>query len=729
MRNWWILAAIAMLAGCTAGAKDAAVPANARGAAKVDGALLATGGNGDDWPAIGYSYLEQHFSPLAEINDRNVGELGIAWFADLPDLRGQEATPVAIDGTIYLSGPWSKVWAFDAATGKRLWEYDPQVPKEVLISACCDAVNRGVAVWKGKVYVGTLDGRLVALDAGTGAQLWSVQTTDPNKPYTITGAPRVVKDMVLIGNGGAEFGVRGYVTAYNAASGAKQWRFYTVPHPTGAADNEASDPILRTARASWSEKGLWKESGGGGTVWDAIVYDPELDLLYIGVGNGSPWNYQLRSDGKGDNLFLGSVVALRPETGEYVWHYQQTPADNWDFTSAQPIVLATMTIGGQDRKVLLHAPKNGFFFVIDRATGKLISADPFVQGINWTTGYDAGGRPALNPDAYYGGTNKPFIGMPGALGAHSWQPMAYSPKTGLVYIPANIAGLPYMPPSGNKDRVAMSLGFNVGMSWSGGVLPRDPAVIKSLIAATKGALIAWDPIARKQAWRVDYGTPWNGGTLATAGNLLFQGSAVGQFQAFAADSGRRLWSIPVQSGVMAAPSTFRVNGEQYVALTTGRGGVFAMAPGKVAGAYNKVPIISRLIVLKRGGKVQLPPAPATTAMPLDPPPSTGTRAQITEGSALYSRYCSVCHGDSAYSSGVNPDLRHSGALADPDTWKTIVIDGALKENGMVSFAPVISPAEAQSVRLYVIDQAHWDKANWQEGNGKGFAVGPHAEPS
>ncbi|MDB5684191.1 MAG: alcohol dehydrogenase [Sphingomonas bacterium] len=734
MARWPFLAATMLAAACTMNAADrqagVAPPAQPsagpalHGAAKVDAALLATGGDGSDWPAVGFSYLEQHYSPLTAINDGNVSQLGIAWSADLPDARGIEATPVVIDGVLYQSGPWSKVWAFDAVTGAKLWEFDPEVPKEKLVEACCDAVNRGVAVWKGKVYLGTLDGRLIALDATDGKQLWSTQTVDPAKPYSITGAPRVVKDMVIIGNGGAEFGVRGYVTAYDSTTGAKKWRFYTVPNPTGAADNEPSDAILKTAAASWSSGGAWKQSGGGGTVWDAIVYDPELDLLYLGVGNGSPWNYELRSEGKGDNLFLGSVVAIRPETGDYVWHYQETPQDNWDFTSTQPIVLATVTIGGQPRKVLLHAPKNGYVFVIDRTNGKLISADPFVEGINWASGYGPDGRPIFNPAAYYGAKDgKFFVGMPGAMGAHSWHPMAFSPKSGLLYIPANLAGLPYGPPSGNKDRTAMALGFNVGLDWGAGALPRDPNMIKAAIAATKGALIAWDPVARKEAWRIPYGTPWNGGALATAGNLLFQGSAVGNFQAFAADTGKPLFSLPVQSGVLAAPATYTVKGEQYIAFATSRGGVFALAPGKVGGAYNRVPNVPRLIVLKIGGKAQLPPLPASEPMVLNPPRSSGTKAQIASGLSLYSRYCSVCHGDSATSGGVNPDLRMSGLLGDAAAWKSVVIDGALRENGMVSFASVLSPSEAQSIRHYVIDQANWDKNVWQKAERAGGGGG------
>ena len=391
-----------------------------------------------DWSNIGFDAKEQRYSPLEQINDGNVDELGIAWFKDLPDARGQEATPIEVDGKLYISTAWSKVFAYDAKTGEELWSYDPGVDGAKAVDACCDVVNRGVAINRGKLFFGTIDGRLIALDANTGARLWETQTTDNSKPYTITGAPRVVKNMVIIGNGGAEFGVRGYVSAYDASDGNLKWRFYTVPNPEGKPDGAASDEIFeKAANATWGDGGNWRESGGGGTVWDSIVYDEDLDQLYFGVGNGNPWNHGLRSGGEGDNLFLSSIVAVNPDTGKYLWHYQETPAESWDYTATQHIIQAEMPIDGKMRKVLYHAPKNGFFFVIDRLDGTLISAEPFVEGINWATGYDMKtGRPIENPDARFYKTGKPFIAIPGALGAHNWHPMSYNPNTGLVYIPA-----------------------------------------------------------------------------------------------------------------------------------------------------------------------------------------------------------------------------------------------------------------------------------------------------
>ena len=691
---------------------SAPAPAGATGVAKVDAAYLTSGGNGSDWAATGYNYQEQRFSPLAQIDASNVGRLGLAWSADLPDARGMEATPIVIDGKLFVTGPWSKVFAFDVLTGKPLWTYDPQVDKAKGVQACCDVVNRGVAAWKGRLYLGTLDGRLIALDATTGKPDWTVQTTDNTKPYTITGAPRVVKDMVLIGNGGAEFGVRGYVTAYDAATGAKKWRFYTVPNPTGAADGEPSDAVLKAkAGSTWSANGQWKQSGGGGTVWDAIVYDAELDQLYIGVGNGNPWNHGLRSEGKGDNLFLSSVVALKPGTGEYLWHYQETPAESWDFTATQPIILATLPIAGKPTKVLMQAPKNGFFFVIDRTNGHPLAADKFVNTVNWADRYGADGRPVETAAARYYRTQKPFVGIPSALAAHNWQPMSFSPKTGLVYIPAQEVGLAYIPPVHPQDSVRQPVGFNVGLDLGDGMLPHDPAAIAGAQKATVGALVAWDPVARKPRWRVQYPVPWNGGTMATAGNLVFQGTALGDFRAYAADTGKQLFSYPVQSGVMAGASTFTVGGRQYVAVTTGRGGSFPLAAGYAGGVSRTVPNIARVLVFKLGGTAKLAPLPAATGTDAALPPSTGTPAQIAEGQALFGRNCQVCHGANAAGGGVIPNLQRAPMLADADAWKSILIDGALKDQGMVSFAQVMTPAQAESVRLYVIDEANWGKTH------------------
>lgn len=712
MRIGSALLAAALLASCSINVVgDDAKKTGATGVAKVDGALLTTGGDGSDWAMTGYNYQEQRFSPLTKVNAGNVDQLGVAWYADMPDARGQEATPVVIDGKLFVTGPWSKVFAFDAATGKKLWEYDPGVSKDKGVQACCDVVNRGVAAWKGRLYVGTIDGRLIALNAESGKPDWSVQTTDNSKPYTITGAPRVVKDMVIIGNGGAEFGVRGYVTAYDATTGKKKWRFYTVPNPTGAKDGEASDAAMEKVSPTWSKNGQWKQSGGGGTVWDSIVYDAELDQLYLGVGNGSPWNHGLRSEGQGDNLFLSSVIALKPETGAYVWHYQETPGETWDFTATQPINLATLTIDGKPRKVLMQAPKNGFFYVVDRTDGKLINAGKFIDVVNWASGYDlASGRPIEHPEARFYKTGKPFVAIPSAIAAHNWQPMSFNPKTGLAYIPAQQVGAGYLNPSSPLD-AAKPIGFNVGQDLGNAMYPRDAATVKAATAGATGSLVAWDPVANKPRWVVKHPVAWNGGTMTTAGNLVFQGTALGEFRAYAADTGKQLFSYPVGTGVMAGAATYLVNGEQYIAILAGRGGALPLSIGYAIGAARDVPNVPRLIVFKLGAKGKLPATTPQDSSLVTLPASTGTPAQIGEGQLLFGRYCQVCHGASAGGGGVLPNLQRSATLGDPVGWKSILIDGALAKNGMVSFAKVMTPEQAQLVRLYVIDEANWAQQN------------------
>jgi quinohemoprotein ethanol dehydrogenase len=720
-----LVVATGLLGACSVNGGDKAAKPVAEGVGKVDGALLTTGGTGRDWAMTGFNYQEQRFSPLTQINDANVSKLGLAWFADMPDARGQEATPIVIDGKLFVTGPWSKVFAYNAATGQKLWEYDPGVNREKGVQACCDVVNRGVAAWKGRLYLGTLDGRLIALNADTGTPDWSVQTTDNSKPYTITGAPRVVKDMVVIGNGGAEFGVRGYVTAYDAATGAQKWRFYTVPNPSGAKDGAASDAAMARVSPSWSKNGQWKQSGGGGTVWDSIVYDAELDQLYLGVGNGSPWNHGLRSEGQGDNLFLSSIVALKPETGEYVWHYQETPAETWDFTATQPINLATLNIGGQQRRVLMQAPKNGFFYVIDRTNGKLINASQFIPGVNWATGYDMKtGRPIENPASRYYRTGKPFLALPSAIAAHNWQPMSFSPRTGLAYIPAQSVGSAYLNPEGPLDQ-RKPIGFNVGQDLGNAMYPRDAKAVKAAIAGATGSLVAWDPVANKARWTVKYPTAWNGGTMSTAGNLVFQGTSLGEFRAYAADSGKQLFAYPVGTGVMAGAATYMVGDQQYVAVLAGRGGALPLSIGYAIGAARDVPNTPRLLVFRLGGTVKLPPAPAGSPAPLPAlPTETATAAQVSEGKALFGRFCQVCHGASAGGGGVLPNLQRSAVLADAETWKSILIDGALKDQGMVSFARVLTPDQAQSIRHYVIDEARWARANLDD---KPTAAAPAAK--
>ena len=676
------------------------VKSQARASADVsDAQIVKADSQPENWPTYGRTYSEQRFSPLRAIDDHNAGRLGLAWYFDLDTHRGQEATPIVVDGVMYFSTAWSKVFALNAATGARLWSYDPRVPRQWGANACCDVVNRGVAVWQGKIYIGTLDGRLIALDAATGKLVWEQLTIDPKWRYTITGAPRIVKGKVIIGNGGAEFGVRGYVSAYDAQTGKRAWRFYTVP---GDPSKPFEQPILAHAAKTWT--GEWWKIGGGGTVWDAIVYDPELDLLYIGVGNGGPWNEKYRSPKGGENLFTCSVVALKPDTGEYVWHYQENAADDWDYDSAEQMILADIPIEGKQRKVLLHAPKNGFFYVIDRENGTLISAKPFTF-INWATGVDMKtGRPIESATARYPQADSPPI-VPGPLGAHSWQPMSYSPLTGLTYIPVNEVGFNYKPEE-NFEFKNSALNFGIDMVAAG--MPQDPNIKKAILDSVKGKLVAWDPVQQKQAWAVERPGPWNGGTLVTAGNLVFEGTAAGRFEAYRADTGEKVWSFDAQTGVMAGPVTYTVNGEQYVAVLAGWGGVFPLVAGEVAFKSGRVRNVSRMLAFKLDGKASLPPLPPLEEPVLNPPASTASAAAIHHGEAVYQRFCSGCHGDVAVSGGVLPDLRYSTTLAS-DRWFKIVRDGEYQSMGMVAFGKEVSQQDAGDIRDYVIFRANQSK--------------------
>ncbi len=660
--------------------------------AGADEARLASG----EWPVHGGTTLEQRFSPLDQINEANVAKLGIAWSARFDTARGQEATPIMVDGVLFVSTAWSKLYAYDAASGRELWRHDPQVPGRFGYSACCDVVNRGVAVADGRVFLGTIDGRLQALDTKKGKLLWSVQTTDQSKPYTITGAPRVFDGKVVIGNSGADLGVRGYVTAYDQATGRELWRFYTVPgDPAGPADNAASDSVLKDkALPSWA--GQWYQYGGGGTVWDAIVYDPEFHALYIGVGNGSPWNRHVRSDGKGDNLFLSSIVALDPDTGAYKWHYQVNPGESWDYTATQPIMLATLKIDGRDRKVLMQAPKNGFFYVIDRETGKLISAKNFVP-VNWATGIDLQtGRPNEVRNVRY--DEGPFTILPGPVGGHGWQPMAYSPQTGLVYVPAihssftfaDDKGFRYRPGAWNMGTAAVGPPDNA--SAINGVMPVDARPENS------AELIAWDPVAQKPRWSVPYPTFPVGGILATAGELIFHGTERGEFKAIRATDGRELWSIKAGTSVSAGPISYAIGGVQYVAVAAGSGGNGALFSRD--GFEQRTMRSGRILVFKLGGTGSLPPDDSAPLLAPRPSNERFTAAQVDHGRAVYMANCVFCH--SGY---VLPDLRRSAALSDGAAWRAIVIDGALEANGMASFRTRLTPEDANAIRAYVNGEA------------------------
>jgi quinohemoprotein ethanol dehydrogenase len=649
-----------------------------------------------EWLSHGRTYSEQRFSPLAQVTAANVKGLGLAWAFDLGVSRGIEATPIVHDGVMYVTGSWNIVHALDARTGAALWSFDPEVDKSRAAVMCCDIVNRGVAIWGDKVFTGTIDGRLIALNAKTGAKIWDVNTIDKSKPYSITGAPRIVKGKVLIGNGGAEFGVRGYLTAYDADTGKQQWRFYTVPgDPADGFENAAMEMAAKTWNGEW-----WK-LGGGGTAWDSMAYDPELDLLYVGVGNGSPWNQNIRSPGGGDNLFLSSIVALRPDTGEYVWHYQTTPGETWDYTATQSIILADLEIGGAPRKVLMQAPKNGFFYVIDRATGELLSAKNFVP-VNWASGVDMKtGRPVENPDARWPGKS-PFFQIPGPLGAHNWHPMSFDPQTGLVYVPAQQIPFAYGDDTSFKDKKG---GWNTGANFVLGMLPNDAATAKALRAMLQGRLLAWDPVKQEARWSVEHFGPWNGGVLSTAGGLVFQGASDAHFAAYNASTGKKLWTFFTQTGVVAPPISYEIDGEQYVSVATGWGGAYALLVGGIIPTGSEAKV-GRVLTFKLGATGELPAiadAPATFPAP---PASTATQETITAGLDAYAANCAVCHGDGAMSSGLVPNLRYSPLLGDAALWKSVVREGARSELGMGDFSGIIDDATSEAIRAWVIAEAN-----------------------
>ena len=656
--------------------------------------LEAAGGEAGNWLSHGRTYDEQRFSPLTAVNAGNVGDLGLAWYFDVPTQRGMEATPVVVDGRMYVTGSWSIVYALDAASGEELWRYDPGVPKSWAQYACCDVVNRGVAVWGESVYVGTLDGYLVALDAATGEERWRVDTIDRKPPYTITGAPRVARGLVFIGNGGADYGVRGYLSAYDAETGELRWRFYTVP---GDPANDFESEALEQAAKSWT--GEWWKYGGGGTVWDSMAYDPELDLLYFGVGNGSPWNQQIRSPEGGDNLFLSSIVAVRPDTGEYVWHYQTTPGETWDFTATQHIILADLEIDGELRKVLMQAPKNGFFYVLDRTNGEFISAEAFIP-VTWATGVDADtGRPVEVPGARY--KEAPFLMLPSGFGAHNWHPMAFSPVESLVYLPAQELPALYMSEGGFE----FTGGFwNSGIDFEVLHMPDDPAVKAEIGKMIRGALVAWDPVAQREVWRYQHAGPWNGGALATAGNLVFQGSLIGEVAAYKADSGERLWTFDAQTGVAAAPISYSADGRQHVAVAAGWGTLFAVFGGEATAAI-QLQNHSRILAFSLGGDKSLPerPAVAVSAVP-EPPPVETSAEQLAAGKDVYYDRCVACHGMNAVSGGLMPDLRHATAETHA-AWDAIVLGGSLRDSGMPAFGGILSKADTDAVHAFVINES------------------------
>jgi quinohemoprotein ethanol dehydrogenase len=691
------LCALSVLAACNRGVDQPAKPA-ALPPAQVDDARLARAdAEPQNWLAHGGNQQAQRYSGLDQINPDSISRLKPAWYLEFDTYRGQEATPIVVDGVIYVTTAWSKVYAVDGKTGKALWQYDPQVPGPAAAKNCCDVVSRGAAVYRGKVYVATYDGRLIALDAAKGQPVWTAQTVDAEGTYTISGAPRVGAGLVFIGNGGGEFGGRGYVSAYDADSGKLVWRFFTTPGNPATPDGAASDDIMASlVQPTWF--GPYDPNRGGGMVWNSIVYDPELDQLYMATGNGYPWPRLYRSAGKGDNLFICSVVAVDARTGKYKWHYQETPGDSWDYDSVADMILADLTINGQQRKALMHTPKNGFFYNIDRRDGKLISAEPFVPGVNWASHVDLKtGRPAVAPQAYY--TNKPVRLSPGEGGGHAWQPTAYSPKTGLMYLQASAnASTRYIPRGSYHYVKGMDyLGLYHFVQHAPNEAPPkpDPGALKP-----ETYLLAWDPVAQKAAWKI----PGPGaGVLATAGNLVFQGHSrdvqMGSLAAHRADTGEQVWSFDTPNAIITGPVSYSIDGEQYILAATGAGGGSIIAAPQVMRQRQ----MGRLVAFKLDGGATLP---------ADPPPA-GPMVQVTEkfapadvarGKDLYVEFCARCHGLETHASGITPDLRRSPVLLDTAQWKSVVEDGALARNGMIAWKGLMPEGAAEKIRAYVSEQ-------------------------
>jgi len=651
-----------------------------------DAALRAADRDGNNWITYGRSYSEQRFSPLQQINDRTVGRLGLVWAFDLGTLRGVEATPLVNDGVMYITSAWSLVYAFDARTGRLLWTFDPHVPKDHAKFVCCDVVNRGVALYRHSIFVGTLDGRLIALDARTGLPVWDVQTTPKGSPYAITGAPRVVKGRVIIGNAGAEYAVRGYVSAYDADSGALVWRTYTVPgNPSVPFESES----LRRAASTWS--GPWWKAGGGGNAWDTIVYDQTLDLVYFGTGNGSPWYERLRSEGHGDNLYISSIIAVRSATGEQVWHYQTTPGDNWDYDATQPLMLATLKIAGATRRVVMQANKNGFFYVLDAATGAVVSARPYAK-TTWASSVDANGRPVESEEARR--VEDAAVVWPSTDGAHNWNPLSFNPDTGLVYFGVTDAPAVH---AADAQWTSNLHDQNIGRN----ARYRGPALAQAAAARISGRLVAWDPVAQREAWRVEHTNPRSGGTLSTAGKLVFQWRADGRLCAYDARSGRELWQFDAGVGIGAPPMTYAIGGRQFVAVLAGWGGPMvltnrAIGRGRVG--------FGQLLVFALDGSGALPKYERSIGPVIAPQfKLPASASDVEEGASLYTTYCLRCHGVDVVSGGSVPDLRYAQDSTHA-AFDAIVRDGERRRFGMPSFADDLTADDVRRIHAYVIER-------------------------
>jgi len=677
--------------------------AKASGAAAVDQKRLLMGADDThQWSQYGGSYNEQRYSPLEAINTKNVQDLGLAWYADYDTNQTQHGSPLYVDGVIYVSTARNVVHAFDAHNGKRLWTYTPIIVPNPNLGL----VNRGIAAFNGKIYMGMLNAHLVALDANTGKPVWDVDTVpaslglgDLTKNYSITMAPRVTKGKVYIGASGGEFGVRGWIAAYDTETGKEVWRFWTVPgDPVKGYERE----YLKVAAKTWpTNREYWKQ-GGGGSVWDAAVYDPVTNLLYFGTGNGSPWNREMRDPDSGDDLYVASIIAVDPDTGEYVWHYQETPGDSWDYDAVSPMITADLNFNGERKHVIIQPSKNGMIYVLEAATGKLISGDAFT-GVTWNTGIDLKtGRPIEVPGARY--RTEPFNVGPGAPGGHTWHPNAFSPKTGLIYIPTWENYSPMVPQQMPKEGPPPLIAF-------GGRFDRETLKPHNK-QANDGWLQAWDPVARKVVWETPKGPRATSGVLATAGNLVFMGNSNGnQLSAYNATMGEQLWNFDAQTAVYAAPITYELDGEQYIAASVGGTG----------GRDYYAPSYARMLVFRIGGTAKLPPKTSYTPPELNPPPSTAAPEVVARGGELYGEHCSMCHGAEAVQMRSSfPNLTLTPFLHSQEGFDQVVLNGARVERGMANYSDKLTAKDSAAIREYIIARANEVKKNPP----RPFAFGP-----
>jgi quinohemoprotein ethanol dehydrogenase len=642
--------------------------------------------NGDDWPGYGRTFGEQHYSPLTQINQRTIGRLSLAWWMDLESTENSVTQPIAVDGVLYFANGHSIVHAVDAASGKLLWRFDPKVSEVAGFRLRLAYGSRGIAWWNGKIYTGTQDGRLIAVDAKSGTAVWSVQTLEKNMEADINGPPRVFDGKVIIGFAGDVFANRGYVTTYDAETGKKLWRFYTVPgDPAKGFENKAMEAAAKT----WA--GEWWKMGGGGNVWNAMTYDLESNTVYLGVGNGYPWNRRARSKERGDNLFISSIVALDGSTGEYKWHYQVSPGDSWDHEPMEDMELADLIISGTPRKVLMQASKNGFFYVIDRLTGELISAEPYAK-VTWASRIDMKtGRPVENPGIRYPNGRTAEI-WPSAAGAHGWLPMAYSRTTRLAYIPVTEIGYRYSDKGIDVEHWKPPVDHSI-----------DLGLIYERIGGT-GSLLAWDPVTQKTKWKVPHPTNVNGGVMATAGDLVFQGTIDGTFKAYAGKTGKLLWSASAQAPLLAPPMSYIANGRQYVTVLTGLGTGAGLMASEMAGAerYGVDPRSQarRVLTFALDGKATLPAAPQITLTAVEDPGFKPDLHSAERGEAVYDQRCWICHGKAVIGVIHAPDLRRSAIPLSPEAFAAVVRDGTLTPAGMPKFGELTSE-QLQDLRQYI----------------------------